>query len=423
LRKRRAEGASSRRLQSSNDCALAAATDIDAIPAQPPSSVRAAGDAEELKPWQWPNWPAGQNMNIDRPPRIPTGSGALFSADAALRAVLVALAGTAILFLAWRATDALLLIFAGLLFAALLESCARGLSKVLPIGHGANLAIVTVGIAVLLAGLLVWSGFSLAQDINALLETLNRQLQSLEQSIAQLGVGGKGGNATPASPLVNFLFPNPQQLFGEARSAFTLTLGAIGYATIIVLIGIFVAANPGTYRTGIVEFLPLRQRHRVGTILDETALYLRRWLIGQLAAMALLTILTWIMLLVIGVPDPILLGVQAGLFDFIPYLGAILGAVPILLISLQLGTTPLLITLGLFSAIHIGVGYIVMPLIQKQAVHLAPALTLASLVLFSVLFGVASAAVATPLVAVIRLAILRMRQIEPGHGVEVAGPS
>ena len=64
--------------------------------------------------------------------------------------------------------------------------------------------------------------------------------------------------------------------------------------------------------------------------------------------------------------------------------------------TLPLGTTTLLIVLGLYTVIHIGVGYAVMPLIQKQAVHLPPALTLASLVLFGALFGLASVALATP---------------------------
>ena len=210
------------------------------------------------------------------------------------------------------------------------------------------------------------------------------------------------------------MFPNPQQLFGEARSAFTLALGGIGEAIIVVLIGGFVAADPAVYRQGLIELLPLPHRERAGLILDETAFFLRRWLIGQLAAMLLLAALTWIVLLATGVPNALLLAIQAGLFDFIPYLGAIIGGVPILLMALPLGPATLSITLGLFTVIHVGVGYVVVPLIQKQAVHLPPALTLASLILFGVLFGIASVAVATPLVAAIRHAFLRLRQTRPG---------
>lgn len=70
--------------------------------------------------------------------------------------------------------------------------------------------------------------------------------------------------------------------------------------------------------------------------------------------MLFLAILTWIMLLAMGVPSSLLLGIQASLFNFISYLGAGAGAGLILLMALPLGTTTLLITLDLYTVIHIG---------------------------------------------------------------------
>ena len=336
--------------------------------------------------------------------------------------MLVALAGGAGLFLAWMAADALLLIFAGLLFAALLDACTRGLSMLLPISRAWNLAIVSVAIAIAIAGLLFWSGFSFARQINELVQALDQQLHVLEQGMRELGVAtsSAGGNDSTLGHFGRLLFPNPQELFGEARNAFTLAVGGVGEAIIIVLIGIFVAVDPTAYRRGIVELMPARRRLAVALILDESALYLRRWLIGQLAAMLLLAVLTAIMLAALGVANSLLLGIQAGLFNFIPYLGAIVAAGPILLMALPLGTTTLLIVLGLYTVIHVGVGYAIMPLIQKQAVHLPPAWTLASLVLFGVLFGVASVAVATPIVAAIRHAVLRLQHFPSAAGDELA---
>jgi predicted PurR-regulated permease PerM len=340
----------------------------------------------------------------------PAGGGTLTT-------VLVGLAGGAGLFLAWMAAGTLLLIFAGLLFAALLDACTRGLSLLLPLQRAWNLAIVSVIIAIVVVGLLLWSGFSVAQQINDLVRALNQQLHALEHGMAEIGLApSAAAGASPIGHLGRLLFPNVHQLFGEARNAFTLAVGGIGQAAIVVLIGLFVAIDPGLYRRGIVELLPERQRLKVALILDETALYLRRWLIGQLVAMLLLAVLTSIMLAAFGVPSALLLGVQAGLFNFVPYLGAIIAVGPILLMALPLGTTTLLIVLILYTVIHVGVGYAVMPLIQKQAVHLPPAVTLASLVLFGALFGVASVAVATPLVAAIRHAVLRLRHFPAPTG-------
>ncbi|MEJ2434248.1 MAG: AI-2E family transporter, partial [Pseudolabrys sp.] len=266
----------------------------------------------------------------------------------AVKAVLVGLAGGAGLFLAWMAAGTLLLIFAGLLFAALLDACTRGLSTLLPLHRAWNLAIVSITITIIVAGLLFWSGFSFAQQVNDLLGALNQQLHVLEQGMAELGLApaSTNGKVPALGHIGRLLFPNPNQLFGEARNAFTLAVGGIGEAVIVVLIGLFVAIDPAGYRSGIVDLLPQRRRLQAAIILDETALYLRRWLIGQLAAMLLLAVLTVIMLAALGVPSPVLLGIQAGLFNFVPYLGAIIAGVPILLMTLPLGTTTLLIVLG-----------------------------------------------------------------------------
>ena len=207
-----------------------------------------------------------------------------------MRAVLVGLVGGAGLFLAWMAANTLFLIFAGLLFAALLDACTRGLGRVLPIGRGWALAVVCIGFAVAILGLLFWSGYSIGLQIDQLVDALNRELHFLEQKMTELGLApasASGGSAS-IGDLFRFLFPNPNQFFGQAQSAFGRTLGAIGDVAVFVLIGVFVAADPATYRERVLEFLPSRQRQSVALLLETVAKSLRRWLIGQLAAMLLL---------------------------------------------------------------------------------------------------------------------------------------
>lgn len=340
----------------------------------------------------------------------------------AVHAVLIGLAGGAGLFLAWIAAGTLFLIFGGLLFAALLDACARGLAKVLPVHRHWNLTIVCVGLVVAFVAFLVWSGFSVALQIDQFVQTLNQQLQSLEKSMVGLGlIPGKENGAPPTiGDLARVLVSNPNQLFGEAQGAFSRTIGGLGDAVIVVLIGIFVAADPQAYRHHMVELLPVGQRRRVGLLLDETATILRRWLVGQFAAMVLLAILTGIVLLALGVPSPMLLGIQAGLFEFIPYLGAVVGAIPILLLALPLGSFTLWTALGLYAVIHFAVGNIMVPMIQKRTLDLPPAVALASLAIFGVLFGLASVAVATPVVVALRHAVLRLRELPAADNMDEA---
>lgn len=190
-----------------------------------------------------------------------------------------------------------------------------------------------------------------------------------------------------------------------------------------MLIGLFVAADPPAYRRSVIEMFPRHRSAQVSLFLDESAYYLRRWLLGQLAEMVLLGVLTVAALSVLGVPSALLLGVQAGLLTFVPYLGAIVAGAPILLMALPLGGTTTLIALGVYTLIHMVVGYGVAPIVQKHLVRLPPAWTLASLMLFGALFGVASVAVATPIVATIRHAVRRLQGLTPAPPPKALAPA
>ena len=84
---------------------------------------------------------------------------------------------------------------------------------------------------------------------------------------------------------------------------------------------------------GFLHPVPLPQRKRTEEMMREMQVALHRWLPGQLISMILLAVSTWIMLLVLGVPNAWVLGVFNGLLTFVPYLGPIVALIPILLVA------------------------------------------------------------------------------------------
>jgi predicted PurR-regulated permease PerM len=152
---------------------------------------------------------------------------------------------------------------------------------------------------------------------------------------------------------------------------------------------------------------------RLSAILAESARYLRRWLLGQLIGMVVLGLLTAAALIVLGVPDAMLLALLADLFNFVSYLRAVAAGIPIVLMTIPLGPTTAVLAIAVYIVIHLGIGYVLAPLIQQRTVRLLPAFTLASLMLFGMLFGLVGLALATPLAVVIR-------QIAPSLHLDMA---
>ena len=79
----------------------------------------------------------------------------------------------------------------------------------------------------------------------------------------------------------------------------------------------------------------------------------------------------WLALYLLGLPGAFLLGAQAGVSNFVPYLGPILAAIPVGLVAMPLGPSMLIWAVGIYTIIQSIEGYVIGPLIQRQAVEIA----------------------------------------------------
>lgn len=141
--------------------------------------------------------------------------------------------------------------------------------------------------------------------------------------------------------------------------------------------------------------------------MDEMGKVLRNWLLGQLLRSTVVTVLLTVSFYLLDIPGAALLGLQAGAANFIPYLGPLIAAFPVVLVTMPLGLPLLAWVLVIYVAIQTIEGFVIAPLIQKGSVNLAPAWTLFAIVIFGAMFGAMGIALAAPVLAVIRIAALR----------------
>jgi predicted PurR-regulated permease PerM len=324
------------------------------------------------------------------------------------------------LFLVWQTVSSLLIVFAGVLFAAFLDAAARALARVLPLNRALRLTSVLL-VLTALAGLgLVWGAGKLPQQTRLLLKVMDTQLDVLQQHLLTYGVDVLGPEW--GRDFTQWLFSDQGRFLRHAQfvlgGASTILAGAL----VIVFLGILFAFDPTSHRESLVMLAKQSYRGRMRAVLNEMGSVLRFWFVGQLIRIVLMTLCVWLALYLIGLPGPFLLGLQAGLSNFIPYLGPIVAAVPIALVAMPLGVSLLVWAVVIYTVIQSIEGYVIGPLIQRQAVDIPPAWTLVAIVLLGALFGVMGIALAMPLVAVGRVAIIRF-YVEDYLGEHLAQPS
>lgn len=205
----------------------------------------------------------------------------------------------------------------------------------------------------------------------------------------------------------------------------TSTFAISGAFILVLFIAAYIAVDPALYHGGVLELVPNRERDRAAITLTRLATTLRRWLMTQLIAMAVIGGITTLFLLVIHVRAALPLGILAGVAKFIPIVGSIFAAIPAMAMAfIDSPHKALIVGVGYF-VIQFVENHVLVPILMKAGVNLPPALTLGIQALMSVLFGFLGLVVAVPLLAAL-LTIVRtmsaseMREISAEADVAVA---
>ena len=311
----------------------------------------------------------------------------------------------------------LLIIFAGLVFASMLDGGVRLLGRVLPIGRGWRLMIVVVCAIAFVLGVFYMTGVQVAAQAEQLRVTLEVQANRLAAWASGLGLmPGRADLAGMAQQALGS--------FGKLTSAVGTAVGVITSLLMVLVIGLFVAMEPRLYERGLQWMVPIDVRGEFAVTIDRMATTLRRLLAGRLTGMLVEGVLIWVALSIGGVPMALLLGILAGLLAFIPNIGAIITGVLMVAVGFSAGVHTGWWAVGTYFIVQNFDGYVVIPMVARRTVDMPPALTLSSQILASTLFGVLGLALADPMVAMIKVALERNseRAIRDDAGdVAVAG--
>jgi predicted PurR-regulated permease PerM len=211
--------------------------------------------------------------------------------------------------------------------------------------------------------------------------------------------------ATPASSLKSRI---GARMGGATHYLFpflTSTLSAFGGVLLIIFLSVYIGAEPTTYRSGLMHLFPQRTRKRADEVLAAMAVALRKWLVTQLIAMAVIGAVTTVVLLVLKVKAAFALGLLAGLFEFIPTIGPILSAVPAIAMGFLDSPEKALFIGVAYIGIQFLENHILIPLLMRGGVDLPPALTVISQALMAMVFGFIGLMVAVPLLAAVMVPI------------------
>lgn len=322
-----------------------------------------------------------------------------------VRRVLIASAIIGALLMLWELRAVLVLLFGAVLIATIFRAIAIPLQKHLRLPERLAVAVAIILIVAVIAATVALVGAEVSAEGEALAEILPQSAKIVDARIASVGLG------QPLEQIVDRVHSGG--LIGSNISGFrsSATMSVASFL-IVFFGGIFLAAQPRLYGIGFIKLIPARRRHVVAEAMEDSERALRLWLKGQLWAMILIFLMTWIGLHLIGVPSALVLGLISGILEFIPYAGAITSSIPAILIGLAQGPEAALLVVALYVIVHHVEAYVIQPVIQQFAVEIPAVITLFCLLAFGLLFGFIGILLAAPMAVVTYVLVKRLYVIE-----------
>lgn len=210
--------------------------------------------------------------------------------------------------------------------------------------------------------------------------------------------------ATIPAQIGAFLQHNAQDFATKTVAVVLSTVSVVATVVIIPILSAYMLLDVDNLRESFLGLLPAKNRLKGEAILDDLDKVVGGFIRGQLIDGAIVGVMITVMLFVMHVPYALLIGVAAGILNFIPYAGAVIGFIPSVILALSYnGPTNALIVAGLFAVIQQVDGNFVAPRVLKDNVGLSPFWIIVSILTFSELFGLAGTFLAVPVAAMIRV--------------------
>ncbi len=316
--------------------------------------------------------------------------------------------------LLWKLADVLLLAFGAVLVAILLHAASDALVRYLRVPERWSLTLASLVIFALFLAIMALFGTQVRSQFSSVVERLPFALDNFSK---HLGIG-------PVSDDLSEIVNNAPAGGMAARLAGIggAILDGLADFILVVIAGLYIAAAPRLYEQGFVKLFPIRHHERVESTLEASGKALRLWLTSQLIAMSCVAVLSAVAFWLIGLPSAIALGLIAGLADFIPFLGPILGALPAVLIAFSISGETALWTVLAVIVIQQLEGNVIFPLVARSVISIPPALALFAILIGSVLFGTLGLIFGFPLAVVTYVLVKKLYVRETlGERTEVPG--
>jgi predicted PurR-regulated permease PerM len=324
-------------------------------------------------------------------------------------------------YLLWRVQEVLFLLFVAILLATAIEPLVNRLRRG-PFTRGSGTLVVYSAI-ILLIGLPTYAIVpGLAGQASSFAESSTQRLQQLREQAATMQPRALQTFAvnTVDSALNALQSPAPPGQSDLVEAGATALHTIVSFLTVFVLAFYWLLERASIKRV-MLRTVPVRYARSVNTVWMEVEEKLGGWVRGQLLLMLAVGVMAAIGYFVFGLPNPVLLGVAAGLFEIVPMIGPFLAFAPAVLVALAIDP-PRAIAVAVYALVIQQIeSNVLVPRVMGRSVGVSPLTVLLGILIGSALAGIPGAFLAVPLAGAFQVILAHLLRAEDAAQAEEHG--
>jgi len=301
-----------------------------------------------------------------------------------------------LLYFLYLVSDILILFFVSLVFSSALDPWVDQLKKK-KIPRSASVLMLYFIVFSILATTLYLIIPPIINEVNGLGDNLPSYIDSLSSKFSfvkdySLKYGFIDNTKSSFDVVTGYLQNTASGVFFTLFNIF----GGIFSFVLILVLTFYMVVEESAMKKLVWSIAPEKNQTYIMHLVNRIQLKMGHWLRGQLIVSLSLAVMSYIGLEILGVNYALVLALIVGFFSFIPYIGAILGALPAVFIAFTQSPLLAVLAIVLFYIVHLIEGNFLQPKIMQKAVGLSPIVSILAILAGFKLAGFVGAILSIP---------------------------
>jgi len=323
-----------------------------------------------------------------------------------VRAGLIVLGMALAVYILWHIHEVIFLLFLSILLATAIEPIVDRLRRG-PFSRGTGVLAVYTAIVLALAVVAAIVVPSLAAQSDEFVASIPAKIGALRPYAQQLRPHPLQDAALQLIARASDSVRNPTVAVDEGSLLQLVT--AVGHSLISFLTVFFLAfywlVERSSIKRVLLRLVPPSRARGVNVVWLEVEQKLGGWVRGQILVMLAMAMMTGTGFWLIGLPNPVLLGVLAGVAELVPMVGPFLAVAPAVLVALGISPwTAFVVLIFAVAAQQIESNFLV-PRIMGHAVGVSPLTVMLGILIGAILYGLPGAFLAVPIAGAIQVIV------------------